>query len=416
MTGRNPSNSPHLWVVGGGAMQVPVVEEARKLDLAVICSDRDPTCECAAIADVFVEVDIFDVEGHIQAARNLRASGIHIVGVLAAGIDAPVTMARLAQDLGLPGVDPTIAEVVNNKALFRRRLSELGFPVPRFVEVTEDLLADAEVLATQVGYPLIVKNTDSSGSRGARILEGPDSEVLREALVDSIAVSRSRTALIESLWDGPEQTVETIFDTSGDFHRCFITDRIFDKGDGFALEIGLRHPSALSDIVQEEMYQIAESVARALGITIGAAKFDFMLTPEGPRIIEMTVRLSGGFDSQYLVPGATGKNVIRAAILTAIGQKFDPALLQDRLGKVGLSRSLWPPPGRIVAVEGLDDARAIAGVERIVMRAQPGDQVEPYVDCTKRTCFIIVSGTDEAHAQATIDEVSSVLRIITEEA
>ena len=397
-------------------MQVPVVEEARKLDLAVICSDRDPACECAAIADVFVEVDIFDVEGHIQAARNLRASGLHIIGVLAAGIDAPVTMARLAQDLGLPGVDPAIAEVVNNKALFRRRLSELGFPVPRFVEVTEDLLADAEVLAAQVGYPLIVKNTDSSGSRGTRILEGPDSEVLREALVDSIAVSRSRTALIESLWVGPEQTVETIFDTSGDFHRCFITDRIFDRGDGFALEIGLRHPSALSDTVQEEMYQIAESVARALGITIGAAKFDFMLTPEGPRIIEMTVRLSGGFDSQYLVPGATGKNVIRAAILTAIGQKFDPALLQDRLGKVGLSRSLWPAPGRIVAVEGLDDARAIAGVERIVMRAQPGDQVEPYVDCTKRTCFIIVSGTDEANAQATVDEVNSVLRIITEEA
>lgn len=397
-------------------MQVPVVEEARKLDLAVICSDRDPACECAAIADVFVEVDIFDVEGHIQAARNLRASGLHIIGVLAAGIDAPVTMARLAQDLGLPGVDPAIAEVVNNKALFRRRLSELGFPVPRFVEVTEDLLADAEVLAAQVGYPLIVKNTDSSGSRGTRILEGPDSEVLREALVDSIAVSRSRTALIESLWVGPEQTVETIFDTSGDFHRCFITDRIFDRGDGFALEIGLRHPSALSDTVQEEMYQIAESVARALGITIGAAKFDFMLTLEGPRIIEMTVRLSGGFDSQYLVPGATGKNVIRAAILTAIGQKFDPALLQDRLGKVGLSRSLWPAPGRIVAVEGLDDARAIAGVERIVMRAQPGDQVEPYVDCTKRTCFIIVSGTDEANAQATVDEVNSVLRIITEEA
>lgn len=395
---------------------MPVVEEARKLDLAVICSDRDPACECAAIADVFVEVDIFDVEGHIQAARNLRASGLHIIGVLAAGIDAPVTMARLAQDLGLPGVDPAIAEVVNNKALFRRRLSELGFPVPRFVEVTEDLLADAEVLAAQVGYPLIVKNTDSSGSRGTRILEGPDSEVLREALVDSIAVSRSRTALIESLWVGPEQTVETIFDTSGDFHRCFITDRIFDRGDGFALEIGLRHPSALSDTVQEEMYQIAESVARALGITIGAAKFDFMLTPEGPRIIEMTVRLSGGFDSQYLVPGATGKNVIRAAILTAIGQKFDPALLQDRLGKVGLSRSLWPAPGRIVAVEGLDDARAIAGVERIVMRVQPGDQVEPYVDCTKRTCFIIVSGTDEANAQATVDEVNSVLRIITEEA
>lgn len=397
-------------------MQVPVLEEARELELAVICSDRDSDCECAEIADVFVEADIFDVDGHIRAAHDLRTKGVTIVGVLAAGIDAPVTMARLAQELELPGVDPSIAELVNNKALFRRRLSELGYPVPRFAEVTEEQLSNAEAIASDVGYPLIVKNTDSSGSRGARILEEPDAVSLLDALNASIAVSRSRTALIESLWYGPEQTVETLFDISGDFHRCFITDRLFDKGDGFALEVGLRHPSALSEAVQEEMYQISESVARALGIRIGAAKFDFMLTPEGPRIIEMTVRLSGGFDSQYLVPGATGKNVIRAAILTAIGRQFQPDLLRDRLGKVGLSRSLWPLPGRIVGIEGLDVAQTIPGVERIVMRVEPGDYVEPYVDCTKRTCFIIVSGTDETRAQETIDEVSSVLRIITEEA
>ena len=118
------------------------------------------------------------------------------------------------------------------------------------------------------------------------------------------------------------------------------------------------------------MYQIAEDVARALGITLGAAKYDFILTPEGPRIIEMTVRLSGGFDCQYLVPAATGKNVLRAAILTALGRPFPADLLQDHLKKTGLSRSLWPKPGFISAIRNVDRARAIPGVETIVMRSQ----------------------------------------------
>lgn len=396
-------------------MQVPVVEEAHALGLRAICSDRDAKCDCANLSDIFLEIDTHDIAGHIRAARSLRAQGIRIDGVLAAGIDAPETMARLAADLGLPGVSPEIAHLVNNKALFREKLAEMGVPVPRFARIRERDLPKVASIAATVGYPLIVKNTDSSGSRGARILYSPDDAVLIASAHESIAVSRSRSALIESFWDGPEQTVETLFDADGRFHRCFITDRAFDKSDGFALEVGLRHPSTVPLDVQEEMYSLAESVARSLGITTGAAKYDFILTPEGPRIIEMTVRLSGGFDSQYVVPSATGKNVIRAAILTALGELFTPDLLHDHRGRVSLSRSLWPTPGRITQISGLEEARDLPGVEQIIMRAAVGDVVEPYVDCTKRTCFIIVSGRDEFEAEAIFDSVTSVLTIHTEE-
>ena len=140
------------------------------------------------------------------------------------------------------------------------------------------------------------------------------------------------------------------------------------------------------------MFELAESVARAFGVTIGAAKFDMLLTEQGPRIIEMTVRLSGGFDCQYLVPAATGKNVLRAAALTAVGQPFPPELLEDRKHRVALSGSLWPQPGRITSISGTEEARGVPGFEHIFFRQAVGDVVEPYVDCTRRVCFIIVSG------------------------
>lgn len=402
-----------FWIIGGGAMQLPLIDEARGLGLRALVTDRDAGCACAPQADRFEAVDIFDIDAHLALADRLRAQGLHIAGVLAAGIDAPETMAALARHLGLPGVAPEIARLVHHKADFRARMAALGFPIPRHARLHADDLPQLMRIAEEIGYPLIIKNTDSSGSRGTRIFRTPDAAAMRSTAEEAIAVSRSRCALMEACWEGSEHTVETIFDVDGGFHPCFITDRHFDKRQGWALETGLRHPSVLDAATQQQMYALAEQVARALGITIGAAKYDMMVTAEGPRIIEMTVRLSGGFDCQVLVPAATGKRVLRAAVLTALGRRFEPALLQPQIHRIGLSASPWPAPGLVRTVHGLEAVRALPGVECVVLRVGPGDRVQPYTDCTRRTAFVIVTGQDEAQAAATLRQALQLLRIET---
>ena len=404
------SNTDFFWIIGGGEMQIPIIHEARDLGLSVICSDLNIKCPCAPLVDLFFPIDIFDIDGHLRKAREISKTH-RIAGVLAAGIDAPETMAELARFLGLLGIEPEIARLVHNKAAFRDRLEALGFPVPRYADFGEEHLGDITALAQRIGYPLVLKNTDSSGSRGTRIFYRPNDEELRIAAAEAIRVSRSGRGLMESFWEGPEQTIETIFDVNGNFYPCFITDRLFDKRGGYALETALRHPTILSKDIQDAMYRMAFEVARAIGISIGAAKYDCVLTPEGPRIIEMTVRLSGGFDCQYLVPAATGKNVIRAAILTALGKPFPPELLEPKYHRVAISRSLWPQPGRIRSISGLEKARQIPGVEKIVMRKSPGDIIEPYTDCTKRVCFVIVSAETQAEAEDVLARVERTLSI-----
>jgi len=409
----NTSNNKYFWIIGGGEMQIPVISEVKKLGLLTIISDLNPDCVCAKLADLFVLIDIFDIEAHIEKCKQLVASDINIIGVLAAGIDAPETMARLNQYLGLVGVDPEIAKLVHDKGQFRKRLAQLEIPVPRFATISFDQLGQLEVISDEIGYPLIIKNTDSSGSRGTKIFYVKNLPSLKKATLQAIDVSKSKVALIESFWEGPEQTLESLFDIDGEFHPCFITDRLFDKSDGYAVETGLNHPSQLNKSTQEEMFQIAEDVARKLGIKVGAAKYDFILTPNGPRIIEMTVRLSGGFDCQYIVPAATGKNIILAAILTAIGEKFPNTLLEKTLNKVVISRSIWPNPGIITSISGLDEARKIKGVEKIIMRYSLGDEVESYIDCTKRTCFIIISANSFDEAESIFTIVKNTLLITT---
>jgi len=402
-----------FWVIGGGLLQLPLISEVKKLGYKVIVSDRDSSCVCAKDADIFLEIDIFDVQKHLEEAFHLKCSGIKISGVLAAGIDATVTMAVLGRSLGLPGVDPIIAYITNNKDIFRETLKKMGYSVPKFKVISMKNFDDIESTVKEIGYPLIVKNTDSSGSRGTKIFYEENLEGIKEAIKSAISVSRSGRALIEELWVGEEQTVETIFDINGNFHPCFITDRIFDKSNSYAIEIGLRHPTSLPSQKQKELYSLVEKVARDLGIHIGAAKADMMLTDKGPRIIEMTVRLSGGFDCQYLLPAATGKNVMRAAILTALGKPFPRGLLEDKKNRIGLTASIWPEPGKIVAIEGIEEAKKIPGFEKLFFRYNVGDIVEPYIDCTKRVCFIIVTGKDEISAKNTLQKVLNTIKIKT---
>ena len=76
----------YFWVIGGGLLQVPLIAEVRKFNLQVIVSDLSDNCACRDLCDIFVSKDIFDLQGHIEEAKNIISQGKKIVGVIAAGI------------------------------------------------------------------------------------------------------------------------------------------------------------------------------------------------------------------------------------------------------------------------------------------------------------------------------------------
>ena len=148
-------------------------------------------------------------------------------------------------------------------------------------------------------------------------------------------------------------------------------------------------------------------------VKIGASKFDMILTETGPKIIEMTVRLSGGFDCQYLVPAATGKNILAAAILTSQGKAFQKDFLVDTKNRTSISESIWPKPGKIIDIAGIDEAKNLPGFEHIFFRYKLNDIVEPFTDCTKRICFIIVSGNSLKEAKKNMLRIKNIIKVET---
>jgi len=341
-------------------------------------------------------------------------SGFDIAGVLAAGIDAPVTMARMNEFIGLYGVSSEICEIVNNKAKFREWMLKNNFETPKYREFFQEEWHAARDYLRVAEYPLIIKNVNSSASRGTKLFSDYDENAQKAIFLEACQVSRTNSALIESAWEGTEHTVETFFDINGEFKPLFITDRFFDKSEGFPIEIGLKNPTSLTEEEANSCFSLAYRVAQELGIKVGAAKFDMIYTAVGPRIIEMTTRLSGGFDCQYLVPAATGLNVVGAAVMTALGEPIPENFLHHSKARVALSTSIWPDEGRITSIEGFETAKSIMGVEHIFMRASVGDYVGGYRNCADRVCFVIVSGETLEEAQLSLSEVKRILVIRVE--
>ncbi len=335
---------------------------------------------------------------------------LNIVGVLAAGIDAPETMAAMNEFLNLKSVSLETALLCKNKDQFRKRLKDLNYPVPHFEIVDENNLSNLDDILEHMTYPLIVKPTNNSASRDMKIFD-VNSDKLKEFVEKNIL--KYKIILLEQMWQGEEQTVECLVDIDGNFRNGFITDRKFTFKGGFPVETGLVHPTQLDKQKQDELFLLAKKVAKDLNIDVGAVKLDTIYTNEGPRIIELTVRHSGGFDCQFLVPRSTGKNILKAAILSAIGEKFDSSLLEDNLGRFGMTSSIWPEPGVITSIEGLDEAKKLDGVEEIFLRYDVGDEVKPYIDCASRVIFIIATGKSRDEVSSTIEKVKSLIKINT---
>jgi biotin carboxylase len=397
-----------LLLVGAGLLQIPAIDIAHELGLRVLATDRDPDAAAFALVEEAVVLDTKDVPGHVALAGRLSERG-DLAGVYTEGADVEVTVAEAARAVGLPGVDPRAARVCADKAEFRRVCASAGLPGPRFHEVGS--LPEARRALRDIGLPAIVKALDNSASRGATKVT--DEQQLPTAFAEALHFSAGESALVEECLSGSEQSVETIVDSRGVQHRCNVVDRPF-AFDPFPIELGHDNPSVLDAAAQGRLYELVEATTRAVGIDLGAAKADTMWTARGPVVLEMTARLSGGFHAQYTSPLAHGTNDIKATLDLALGHPLDPADLQPRWRRHAVCRALFPEPGTIVAVDGVEEALRLPGVEHVLFRMGVGEEVRPYRNCADRAGFVIACAERRPDALEAVEEACRRIVIATE--
>ena len=397
-----------IIIVGAGIMQIPAIKTAKKMGLNVIATDRNPSAEGFMYADVPVIMDTKDVKEHVKFAIENKEK-YNIVGAFA-GADVAVTVAGITNALNLPGIPMDVAIRSNNKSLMKKKWLEDGVPTPISKEVnsTKEAIRAIDELN---GFPLMVKAVDSAASRGSRKVENV--KELSDAISAAKKISSTKTAIVEEFVNGEEQSVETIVYNTIYYH-CGIADRHFGF-DPYPIEIGHTNPSRLPTQVQEEIYDVADKAAISLGIDFGPAKADMILTSEGPKILEMPARLSGGFHSQYTTPLATGMNPIRAVLNIAIGNPIPIEDVRQRWNRVSVCKAIFPKPGRIVGIKGIEKAKRLDGIEQIFLLVKEGGIIPEYKNCAHRICYIISVGDTYEEASERFEAASQTISIETKD-
>ena len=374
----NTTGTGRMFAVAARARGLrPVLVGARPERYPWVAEDgvdvaRADTTDAAAVAEVVRDV----------------AEGARLAGIVTSSEYFVAATARAAARLGLPGADPGAVERCRDKRRQRAALAGSGVPVPAFAAAGTP--EEAVEAALALGFPVVVKPADGTGSSGVRLCLDPagvraHSAVLLAARLDERGRPTLPAVLVEEYVSGPEVSVETFgsavvgvttkhlgplpsFVELGHDFPCPERNllRSMAESGGPPLRVARRNGGG------DPPASVAEAAIAALGLGFGPAHTEIRLGPQGPVVIEVNPRLAGG-RIPTLVRLATGIDLIGATIdaVTGAGRP----LPEPGPGHASIRFLVPPRAGRVRRTAGVAAAAAVAGVVDVAIAARPGQRV-----------------------------------------
>jgi hypothetical protein len=158
-----------------------------------------------------------------------------------------------------------------------------------------------------------------------------------------------------------------------------------------------RHPAAL----QAEVARITAEGVRALGLEGGPIHAELRLSAQGPVVIEIAARSIGGLCSRTLRFGA-GLTLEEVLVAHAVGLPLEGIRREARAA--GVMMLPIPRRGVLRGVSGVEAARAVPGVEDVVITVPEGREVVPLPEGDSYLGFLFARGARPEEAERTLRE------------
>ena len=303
-----------LMLLGGIRYLLPVIKAAHEQGYYVITADYLPDNIAHRFSDEYVNVSIIDKEAVLRVAQEKR-----IDGIMSFGVDPGVISAAYVQEkLGLPSFGPYESVcILQNKDRFRAFLSEHGFNVPKAKGYSnlDDALADRDAFE----YPVIVKPTDSAGSKGVTRVD--DKTQLKGAVEHAFDKSLSGHVIVEDFIEKQGCSSDTdSFSVDGQLKFVSFNAQRFDANAANPYTpAAYSWPSTFTK--EEETYLTSEiqRVISLLGMKTCVYNIETRIGTNGkPYIMELTPR-GGGNRLCEMLNYATGVDMITAITRYVVG-------------------------------------------------------------------------------------------------
>ncbi len=307
-----------IMLLGGIHYLLPAIEAAHKQGYYVITADYLPHNVAHKYSDEYINVSIIDKEAVLQAARDK-----HIDGILSFAVDPGVTTAAYVQEqMGLPSMGPyESVRILQNKAQFRNFLRDNGFNVP-WSESYSDI-KQAMLHTHQLPFPVIVKPTDSAGSKGVTKVENLNDYL--PALQCAFEQSFSHQVIVEQFIDAYGCSSDSdCLSVDGKLKVVTFSSQYFDLSAANPFTpAAFSWPSTFS--IQQQQYLSAElqRLISLLGMKTTLYNVESRIGKDGkPYLMEVSPR-AGGNRLAEMIRYATGVDIITAAIRAAVGDRIE---------------------------------------------------------------------------------------------
>ncbi|HEX8319789.1 ATP-grasp domain-containing protein [Longimicrobium sp.] len=325
----------------------------------------------------------------LVAARWGGAAGV--AGITSSSEYFIATAAALAARFGLPGPEAASVRAARDKSWQRQVLAAGGVPSPAFRAVSS--APEAVAAAREIGFPVVLKPVDGSGSVGVRACAS-EGEVQAHAAALLATAGENARLLVEGFVTGPEFSVEMF---SG---RVVGITRKHLGTPPFFVEAGHDYPASVPADVARALADSATRGTELLGLGWGPLHWELRVDAGGCAVpMEVNPRLAGGFIPE-LVRHAQGIDLIRETLRLVVGQTPEVTPVRHRHASI---RFLFPPAdGRLDAVEGIDGARGIEGVVDVALYRSVGDPLVVHGDFRDRIGHVMAcaDGFDAASEAA----------------
>ena len=385
------------------------LEAAGALDVEVVVASEQPQAMAGAMGDRALHLELHDPHRAADAIVGL-ASRRPIDAVVAVDDQGVLVAAEASARLGLAANSPAAVAATRDKTLMRRAFADAGVPQPayRIVRHEDDI---AEV-ASELGFPCVVKPVSLSGSRGVIRVDDPAAAMAAAARVRHILGDAGEDPrgplLVERFVAGDEVAVEGLL-RAGRLEVLAVFDKP-DPLDGPYFEETIyvtpsrQDPTALATIAS----RTADAVA-ALGLKEGPVHAELRVSGAGVFVLEVAGRSIGGLCSRALRFGA-GVRLEELILRHALGLPLDG--LRRETEAAGVMMLPIPRAGVLTAVHGQDRARAVAGVAGLEITIHPGRPVQPLPEGDRYLGFLFARGATPHEVERSLRAAHDQLEIV----
>ena len=384
-----------LMLLGGIRYLLPVIKVAHEQGYYVITADFLPDNIAHKYSDEYVNVSIVDQETVLKVAREKK-----IDGIMSFGVDPGVVSASyVQQQMGLPSFGPYESVcILQNKDRFRDFLSKHGFNVPKAKGYSS--VKEAVVDQDLFDYPVIVKPTDSAGSKGVTRVNNRNQ--LKKAVEHAIDKSLSGHIIIEDFIEKQGCSSDTdSFSVDGKLKFISFNSQRFDvNASNPYTPAAYSWPSTFTKEQEEYLTLEIQRLITLLGMTTNIYNIETRIGTNGkPYIMELTPR-GGGNRLCEMLHYVTGVDMITAMTRYIVGDSvpeveqlpnnghwaevilhadnegiFDRLDISRDLPAEIVEKDLWVKKGdKVNAFKGANDA-----IGTLVLKFSSSKELENYI-------------------------------------